>query len=187
MQKASVLHCKSERSQRAKKNTSATVPCAIDLLLVLHNFKGTGARIAPVKSNFHTPPTSPLFTHTSLRLAGWLALLAIVLHTATPFAQKLTGVGAMDGVFCGALTPAAKLALAKLPDSGQTLLKAMQHECSLCEQASHTVTLTGYSDQGLLVPLILGNLVVTTLPAPPRSHLNRAAAPPPSHAPPVLI
>jgi hypothetical protein len=137
-----------------------------------------------VKSNFHSPN---LLTRVRLRLASWLALLAIVLHTAIPFAENLVGNSAMDGVFCGALTPAAKLALAKLPDGGQTLLKAMQHDCSLCEQANHPVILAGHSDQSLLLPFIRDNNVVVTLSATPRGQLNLAAAPPPSHAPPVLI
>lgn len=128
-----------------------------------------------------------LFTRSRVHLASWLALLAIVLHTAMPFAQNLAGNRAMDGVFCGALTPAAKLALAKLPDGGQTLLKVMQHDCSLCQQASHSPVLINHTAPSVLVSLVLDYQVVVIPVVLSRASLNLAAAPPPSHAPPVLV
>ncbi len=141
----------------------------------------------PVKPNRPAPfSLSPA----RRRLAAWLALLAIVLHTLAPFAHSapLTQDDPLKGVFCGGFSAEAKLALTQLPPDNpyQLLFKLAQQDCSLCQHSDAAIAFTSHPGHSLNLPRMnVGNLPVIQT-APPRARLNLAAAPPPSHAPPPL-
>lgn len=120
------------------------------------------------------------------QLAGWMALLAILFHMALPFAHSLGTQNVNNGIFCGTLTPAAKLALAKMPDGGALLTKLVQHDCSECAQAHTHLVHNTNSVQVWLVSIVKVSLRLYFPSFLPSGLLHLTASPPPSHAPPLF-
>ncbi len=123
------------------------------------------------------------------RFAAWLALCAIVVHAFAPFAHgAVAAKDPLQGVFCGGFSAEAKLALTQLPPDNpyQLLFKLTQQDCSLCQHADTALAITSHPDDGLALPLSPKAQHAVAQAAPVRVHLNLAAAPPPSHAPPQL-